>query len=71
MTAVGTLPISPLMDPAFHEARQKFMQQKEPYTQAKSTKFQRLLARNPYGMLACCIDWPYPKQYLTLLQPKP
>jgi hypothetical protein len=55
-TAVGSLPISPLMDPAFHEARLKFKQHKEPYVKSKSTKFQRLLARNPYGNTSYSLD---------------
>ncbi len=48
-TAVGDLPISPLMDPAFHQARRKFTEPKPRATEHKPTKFQRQLARNPYG----------------------
>jgi hypothetical protein len=48
-TAVGELPISPLMDPAFHEARQKFTKPKPQRQEHKLTKFQRQLARSPYG----------------------
>ncbi|KAJ4302067.1 hypothetical protein N0V88_002203 [Collariella sp. IMI 366227] len=50
-TAVGNLPISPLMDPSFHEARQRFQKPKPKPAKSKypTTKFQRKLARNPYG----------------------
>jgi hypothetical protein len=48
-TAVGELPISPLMDPAFHEARLKFTKPKPQRQEHKLTKFQRQLARSPYG----------------------
>lgn len=48
-TAVGDLPISPLMDPNFHTARQRFTQRKPLSPPYKLTKFQRSLARNPYG----------------------
>lgn len=48
-TAVGTLPLSPILDPSFHEARQRFTKPKQPPGKSKTTKFQRLLARNPYG----------------------
>ncbi len=48
-TAVGVLPVSPLMDPAFHQARRKFTEPKPRATEHKPTKFQRKLARNPYG----------------------
>ncbi len=48
-TVVGDLPISPLMDPAFHHARRKFTEPKPRATEHKPTKFQRRLARNPYG----------------------
>jgi hypothetical protein len=53
-TAVGELPISPLMDPAFHEARHKFRKPKPQRQEHKLTKFQRQLARSPYG------NAPYP-----------
>lgn len=51
-TVVGPLPLSPLMDPSFYEARQKFTKPKaaESSTSDK-TKFRRLLERNPYGRL--------------------
>ncbi|KAK3308275.1 uncharacterized protein B0T15DRAFT_524031 [Chaetomium strumarium] len=48
-TAVGQLPISPLMDPSFHEARQRFTKPKPKHSEHKPTKFQRHLARNPYA----------------------
>ncbi|KAL2191662.1 hypothetical protein L209DRAFT_673870 [Thermothelomyces heterothallicus CBS 203.75] len=48
-TAVGELPLSPLMDPAFHEARQRFAKAKPSRTEYKLTKFQRHLRRNPYA----------------------
>jgi hypothetical protein len=50
-TVVGDLPISPLMDPAFHQARRKFTKPKPRTTQHKPTKLQRQLARNPFGTL--------------------
>ncbi|KAL2162863.1 hypothetical protein VTH06DRAFT_6699 [Thermothelomyces fergusii] len=48
-TAVGELPLSPLMDPAFHEARLRFTKAKPARTEYKLTKFQRHLRRNPYA----------------------
>jgi hypothetical protein len=48
-TPVGSLPISPFMDPLFYEARQRFTKSKPSHSPFKSTKFQRKLARNPYG----------------------
>lgn len=56
-TAVGELPISPLMDPAFHEARQRFTKPKPQRREHKLTKFQRQLARSPYGSA------PYPSVF--------
>jgi hypothetical protein len=50
-TVVGDLPISPLMDPSFHQARGRFTKPKAPPSQYKPTKWQRHLARNPYGNL--------------------
>ncbi len=52
-TVVGDLPISPLMDPAFHQARRRFTEPKPRITEHKPTKFQRKLARNPYGSFPC------------------
>ncbi|KAL2132236.1 hypothetical protein VTI74DRAFT_4059 [Chaetomium olivicolor] len=51
-TVVGDLPISPLMDPSFHEARQRFRKPKPKPSQTgyKPTKFQRKLSRNPYAL---------------------
>jgi len=49
-TVVGELPLSPIMDPAVHEARYRFTRRKKPEAPLlKKTKFRRLLARNPYG----------------------
>jgi hypothetical protein len=52
-TVVGELPLSPLMDPAFHEARDRFTRRKEPEApNMEKDKFRRLLERNPYGMFS-------------------
>lgn len=48
-TPFGQLPISPLMDPAFHQARQRFTQPKPRKTEHSLVKWQRHLSRNPYG----------------------
>ena len=49
-TAVGSLPISPLMDPAFHGARERFQQTKQPEARTQDKlKWRRALERNPYG----------------------
>lgn len=48
-TPFGQLPLSPLMDPTFHGARQRFTKPKPRHIKHKSTKWQRHLARNPYG----------------------
>lgn len=51
-TVVGPLPLSPLMDPSFYEARQKFTKPKAAESSTtEKTKFRRLLERNPYGRL--------------------
>lgn len=51
-TINGPLPLSPLMDSSFHEARERFEKPKSPESSTQTkTKFQRLLERNPYGML--------------------
>ncbi|KAK0735419.1 hypothetical protein B0T21DRAFT_186211 [Apiosordaria backusii] len=47
-TAVGTLPLSPLMDPSFHEARDRFSKTKPKQAQRPKDKFRRQLERNPY-----------------------
>ncbi|KAL2268498.1 hypothetical protein VTJ83DRAFT_3344 [Remersonia thermophila] len=49
-TAVGDLPISPLMDPAFYKARMKYTKTKPAKPEHKLTKFQRHLRRNPYAL---------------------
>ncbi|KAK3685394.1 hypothetical protein B0T22DRAFT_482371 [Podospora appendiculata] len=50
-TAVGPLPLSPFMDPTYHQAKLKFFKTKNPPpTVYKKTKFQRHLARNPYAL---------------------
>ncbi len=49
-TAAGSLPISPLMDPAFHGARGRFQQTKQPEARTQDKlKWRRALERNPYG----------------------
>ncbi|KAL2263290.1 hypothetical protein VTK26DRAFT_7480 [Humicola hyalothermophila] len=50
-TPVATLPVSPIMDPSFHEIRQRYRRPKQRPAKSiyKPTKFQRLLARNPYA----------------------
>ncbi len=48
-TTVGELPISPLMDPSFHDARARYTRPKPTTTQYKLTKFQRKLRRSPFG----------------------
>ncbi len=50
-TVVGDLPLSPFMDPEFHERRQRFTKPKpRKRSVTEKNKFQRLLARNPYGI---------------------
>jgi len=66
-TAVGDLPLSPLMDPAFHEARQRWRGPKPTSTGHKPTKFQAQLARNPYGSAPC--PFISLEQALTRVQP--
>ncbi|KAK0652926.1 hypothetical protein B0T16DRAFT_320573 [Cercophora newfieldiana] len=49
-TAIGELPLSPLMDPEFHEQRSRFTKRKQPekpYLQ--KSKFRKQLERNPYA----------------------
>ncbi|KAL1850466.1 hypothetical protein VTK73DRAFT_9652 [Phialemonium thermophilum] len=50
-TSSGSFPLSPLMDPSYHDARRRFERPKRPEssTQEKS-KFRRRLARNPYAL---------------------
>lgn len=49
-TAIGKLPVSPLMDPAFLEARERHKTPKQAdASKAKKSKFRRALDRNPYG----------------------
>jgi len=48
-TPIGELPLSPMMDPSFHEAKQRFKKPKPRISPYKPTKFQRHLVRNPYG----------------------
>ena len=48
-TIAGELPLSPMMDPSFHEAKQRFRKPKPRISPYKPTKFQRHLIRNPYG----------------------
>lgn len=58
-TVVGPLPLSPLMDPSFHEARQRFTKPKDPESStSEKTKFRRLLERNPYGRLPLAFSAP-------------
>lgn len=51
-TPAGDLPLSPLMDPTFHEARSlRYKTPKEkPQRGHPLQKWQKLLRRNPYGM---------------------
>lgn len=67
-TVVGDLPLSPLMDPVFHEARQRWTRPKPTSTDYKPTKFQNQLARNPYGMAPD--SFINSEHGLTLLQPE-
>ena len=54
-TAVGSLPLSPLMDPSFHAAKQRYKQPKKPPSPPHlKLKWQQHLARNPYGEQAVC-----------------
>jgi hypothetical protein len=49
-TPVGDLPLSPLMDPTFHEARMKYKMPKAPESSVyKKVKWRRQLDRNPWG----------------------
>ncbi len=68
-TTAGPLPISPLKDESFVKARQRWKERKLKPDVNKMNKFQRLLARNPYGRIPCptcpCT------LSLTLRQPRP
>lgn len=49
-TPVGDLPLSPLMDPTFHEARMKYKMPKAPESSVyKKVKWRRQLDRNPWA----------------------
>lgn len=48
-TAVGTLPISPVMDPSWREARERHKGHKPPPDWKKKNRFQKAMATNPYG----------------------
>lgn len=49
-TPVGDLPMSPLMDPTFYEARMKYKMPKAPESSVyKKVKWRRTLDRNPWG----------------------
>lgn len=51
-TPAGDLPISPLMDPTFHEAKMKYKMPKAPESSVyKKVKWRRALDRNPWGEL--------------------
>ncbi|KAK4203079.1 hypothetical protein QBC40DRAFT_167800 [Triangularia verruculosa] len=50
-TTVGTLPLSPLMDPSFHEARDRFTKAKPRHALHKKDKFRRQIERNPYARM--------------------
>lgn len=57
-TAVGPLPLSPIMDPSFHEARQRWRTPKpKPAAQGRQ-RWQRILARNPFGKAFFCAHDP-------------
>lgn len=47
-TAIGSLPLSPLLDSTWREARQRKKVKPLP-DESKFTRFQRKLNRNPYG----------------------
>lgn len=47
-TAVGSLPISPLLDPTWRKAR-KIPKKKQPPPVDKMSRFQKNMKRNPYG----------------------
>lgn len=47
-TAVGSLPLSPLLDPTWRKARQPH-QKKQPPPSNKMPRFQRNIKRNAYG----------------------
>ncbi|KAK1756928.1 hypothetical protein QBC47DRAFT_172995 [Echria macrotheca] len=49
-TAIGDLPLSPLMNPKYHEVKRKFKQMKPKQT-GKRTPFQQKLLRNPYAQM--------------------
>ncbi|KAK1835929.1 hypothetical protein QBC39DRAFT_339962 [Podospora conica] len=50
-TVVGSLPLSPMMDPSFYKARQRFIDPKDKESSTvQKTKFRRLLERNPYAL---------------------
>jgi len=48
-TVAGSLPVSPLMDPAFIDARSKWLTPKPRRCAYKKTAWQKKLARNPMG----------------------
>ncbi|KAK0674184.1 hypothetical protein QBC41DRAFT_72551 [Cercophora samala] len=50
-TAVGKLPLSPLMDQSFHKARNKSMEPKPRVAAHPKDKFRRKLERNPYARM--------------------
>lgn len=49
-TAVGSLPISPLLDPTWREARNRVTPKDRP-DKSRFNRFQRQLYQNPYGEL--------------------
>lgn len=66
-TPYGSLPISPLMDPAWIEARGRFRTGK-PGAKKPVGRFRRLLSRNPYGTLHSWSsrNFAYTKQHMLL-----
>ncbi|KAK4669541.1 uncharacterized protein QC763_203910 [Podospora pseudopauciseta] len=50
-TVVGNLPLSPIMDPEFHEARNNFTKPKPKHAARPKDKFRRQLERNPYARM--------------------
>lgn len=64
----SNLPASPLADGSFLLARTRWKRPKpEKKTLATSTKFQRQLARNPFGMISICLPIQHGQKLLICL----
>jgi hypothetical protein len=62
-TAVGPLPLSPVMDESFHAARTRWEQPKKaPYKAGEHQvlKFRKKILRNPFGTCFTCFPWEKP-----------